>query len=120
MLTIVKKIRLTALVGLATLGYSCCDSARSFAALAKENADVEGNDFPPSTSLVGPCLLVESAFFKGRQLSSNVMVRARVLGAHRLCQWPLAGRLRPGGVPLRARKRGERRCWLPGDRASRR
>ncbi len=39
-------IFLTALIGLATLGHSCSDSVRSFAALAKENADDEGNDFP--------------------------------------------------------------------------
>jgi hypothetical protein len=51
-----------------------------------------------------PTSLVEPSFFKRPQRSSNVVVRARVLGAHGLCQRPLEGRLRPGGVPLRARK----------------
>jgi hypothetical protein len=37
---------LTALIGFATLGHICWDSARSFAALAKENAEDEGNDAP--------------------------------------------------------------------------
>jgi hypothetical protein len=51
------------------------------------------------TSLVETWLPVKSYFSKGPQLSSNVMVRAHVPDAHRLCQRPLDGRLRPGGVP---------------------
>ena len=41
-----RTIFLTALIGFATLGHSCSDAVRSFAALAKENADDESNGFP--------------------------------------------------------------------------
>ena len=73
-----------------------------------------------ATSLVEACLPVESYFSKRPQLSSNVMVRARVLDAHRRCWRTLDGHVRPGGVPRRARRHGERRCVRPGDRAGRR
>ena len=76
----------------------------------------------PSAYLVETWLPVESYLFNKPQLSSDVVEtrRALVLDGHRRCQRPLDGHLRPGGVPLRARRRGERRCLLPGDRASRR
>jgi hypothetical protein len=47
----------------------------------------------PSPSLVETCLPVESYLFNKPQLSSDVVEtrRARVLGAHRLCQRPLDG-----------------------------
>jgi hypothetical protein len=57
----------------------------------------------PSPSLVETCLPVASYLFYKPQLSSNVVETrlALVVDAHRPCQRPLDGRLRPGGVPLR-------------------
>jgi hypothetical protein len=76
----------------------------------------------PAASRVETCPPVEP-YFSDRPQRSRSVVETRlalVLDAHRLCQRPLDRRLRPGGVPRRATRRGERRCWLPGERASRR
>ncbi len=55
-----------------------------------------------STPLVETCLPVKSSFSKRLQRLSDVVEThlVLVLDAHRPCQRPFDGRLRPGGVPL--------------------